>query len=371
MLTVASVPIIVLFVYVVFRSGPLAPVDVVLSSVENQQVTPALFGIGTVEARYTYKIGPTFAGRVKRVNIQVGDRVKAGQVLGEMDPVGLDQQIHAQNAASVRASARMSESEARRVYAKIQADRYERLLEAGSVSQEVLDAKQNDFSVARAGVDADRAELHRTRAELMALKEQRRNLSLIAPVDGLVVSRDAEPGTTVVAGQTVIELVDPGTLWIDTRFDQTGSDGLAAGLPAWIVLRSKSGLKQAGRVLRVEPLADPVTEETLAKVVFNNITDQLPPIGELAEVTILLPALTVSPVIPNAAVHFRSGKSGVWRYVNSRIEFAPVSLGVSDLDGRVQVSDGLNANDLIVVYSKNALHDGSRIHVVDRIGGGR
>ena len=90
------IPLLVLFIYVGLRSGPLAPVAVTVASVESRAITPALFGIGTVEARYTYKIGPTFAGRVKRLEVHVGDQVKAGQVLGEMEPVDLDDRVRSQ-----------------------------------------------------------------------------------------------------------------------------------------------------------------------------------------------------------------------------------------------------------------------------------
>jgi multidrug efflux pump subunit AcrA (membrane-fusion protein) len=64
--------------------------------VEAHSLSPSLFGIGTVEAQYTYKIGPTFAGRVNRLNVNVGDQIKTGQELGRMDPIDLDERIHAQ-----------------------------------------------------------------------------------------------------------------------------------------------------------------------------------------------------------------------------------------------------------------------------------
>ena len=79
------VPLLILFIYVALRSGPLAPVLVTVTTVENKAIAPAIFGIGTLEARYTYKIGPTVAGRVKQVNVNVGDFVHAGQLLGEME----------------------------------------------------------------------------------------------------------------------------------------------------------------------------------------------------------------------------------------------------------------------------------------------
>ncbi len=365
------VPLFVLFVYVALYSGPLAPVSVVLTTVENKSISPALFGIGTVDARHTYKIGPTYPGRVRRLNVDVGDRVKAGQVLGEMDPVDLDERIRAQVAALKRANAQLRESQAREDYAQAQALRYEQLLKARSTSEEVLAAKRQDLMVAQAAVTAARGEVSRLHADLNALKAQRRNLALIAPVDGLVVSRDAEPGTTVVAGQSVVELIDPNTLWINVRFDQIRANGLAANLPAQIVLRSQAGKVLAGRVLRVEPLADAVTEETLAKVVFDKIPDPMPSIGELAEVTVILPSLAAGPVIPNAAIRRVDGKLGVWQVTDHKLRYTPVSLGISDLEGNVQVRKGLKVGDRIVVYSESALNRHKRIHVVDHIRGVR
>ncbi len=67
-----------------------------ITTVEAHSLSPSLFGIGTVEAQYTYKIGPTFAGRVNRLNVNVGDQIKTGQELGRMDPIDLDERIHAQ-----------------------------------------------------------------------------------------------------------------------------------------------------------------------------------------------------------------------------------------------------------------------------------
>src|SRR3990167_6340439 len=97
------VPMLALFIYVVLRSGPLAPVAVTVATVENKSVAPSLVGIGTVAARSTYKIGPTVSGRLLTLTVEVGDSVKAGQVLGEMDPVDLDERLRAQQARVCRA----------------------------------------------------------------------------------------------------------------------------------------------------------------------------------------------------------------------------------------------------------------------------
>ncbi|MBB5349762.1 efflux RND transporter periplasmic adaptor subunit [Desulfoprunum benzoelyticum] len=361
------VPLIALFVYVALRSGALAPVPVTVAKVENRSIAPALFGIGTVEARYTYRIGPTFTGRVKSLDVEVGDQVEAGQVLGEMDPIDLDERIRALEAALKRTAAQIDEAQIRHGYAQTQARRYQRLLEAQTTSEEIAGAKTNEYQVAEASLKAARAESVRVEAELEALVAQRRNLVLLAPAAGLVAARHADPGATIVAGQAVVDLIDPHQLWINVRFDQINAHGLAADLPAHIVLRSQAAESRAGRVLRVEPLADAVTEETLAKAVFDELPQPLPPLGELAEVTVDLPPLAAGPVVPNAAIQRLDGQLGVWRVSDGDLRFTPVTMGVADLDGYVQVRDGLEVDDEIVVYSANTLHPRSRIRVVQHL----
>ncbi|MBP9946432.1 MAG: efflux RND transporter periplasmic adaptor subunit [Vicinamibacteria bacterium] len=369
------------FAFVALRSGPLAPVPVTLITVESRAVAPAVFGIGNVEARYTHKIGPTFAGRLRRVEVEQGDRVKAGQLLGEMDPVDLDDRIGAQDAALRRAEAgiaaeqaQVQESTARKTFAETQAARYDTLGTAQVASAESIDGKRQEAQIARAALSAVRANLEasrqereRVRAERDGLVRQRANLRLLAPTDGLVSRREADPGTTVVAGQTVIEVVEPGSIWIHVRFDQQRALGLRAQLSARIVLRSQPGEPLAGRVSRVESHADSVTEETLAKVEFVQIPRMLPPLGELAEVTVALAEQKPMPVVPNASVQRVDGRLGVWVVEDDNLRFAPITTGAADLDGRVQVLEGLSVGERVVVYSQKTLVANSRIKVVDRI----
>lgn len=363
------VPLAALFLWVAMRSGPLAPVDVTVTTAEVRSVTPALFGIGNVEARYTYKIGPTYAGRIKRLDVHVGDRVSASQVLGEMDPIDLDDRARSQEAVLRRAEAAAREAGARLAYAQSQMRRYDQLAAVHMVSEEVANAKRQEFQVADAAMAGAREELARARADRGGLHAQRASLLLTAPVDGIVVARDADPGTTLVAGQAAVELVDPASLWINVRFDQVNASHLAAGLPARVQLRSGAGQVLAGHVVRVEPLADAVTEETLAKVRIDAAPGTLPPIGELAEVTVSLPALAPAVVIPNAAIQRQGNTTGVWKLVAGQPRFAAVTLGATDLDGQVQVRAGVERGERVIVYMAQALGPHSRIRVVDHLPG--
>ena len=185
----------------------------------------------------------------------------------------------------------------------------------------------------------------------------------------IVTLREAEPGTVVAGGQTVIEIIDPASLWVNVRIDQVSSAGLRAGLPARVQLRSGDGKVLPGRVLRIEPRADPVTEETLVKVVFDTLPTPLPPLGEYAEVTLDLAPIGKGPVVPNAAVRRMGDRIGVWKLDDGDPVFVPVKLGKADLGGRVQVLEGLDEGDTIIVYSEQELNQNSNTSVVERIPG--
>lgn len=370
------------FAMVVARSGPLAPVRVTVAEVAQGRIEPELFGIGTVEARRSYLIGPTAAGRVLSVQVDVGDSVKAGQLLAEMDPVDLEQrsaalQASVQRAASSTASAeaQMHDAQARNALAAANAKRYIELGEKNFISASVVEAKLQEqasaaaaLKAAEANLAAARQDMTRLKAEREGLTRQQQNLRLFAPADGIVISRDAEAGTTVVAGQAVLKLADPQSLWVRTRFDQGRSAGLAEGIAAAIVLRSNPSNVLAGKVARVEPLSDSVTEERIAQVSF----DALPPgqtIGELAEVTLKRGKAESVLVLPNASIRRQGGVAGVWKLEDGAPSFVPVRLGEAGLDGRVQVLDGLDAGDKVVVYSEKELAAGSSIKVVEVISG--
>jgi HlyD family secretion protein len=368
--------------WVAATSGPLAPIKVTVTRVDTGEVKPVLFGIGTVEARRVYLIGPTVAGRVSRVLADVGDAVTAGQLLAEMDPVDLDARVSSAAAGARRArnavaeaQAQLEDARSRRDWAAGEAQRYIELGRQGFVSPSIVEGKVQQQRSAEAQLDgADsalagaRQDLTRLDAERQAMSHQRVNFRLLAPADGVVTSRDAEPGSTVVAGQAVLKLMDPESLWVTVRLDQARSHGLGVGLPAEITLRSRPGASRTGRVVRVEPVSDSVTEERIARVAF----ESLPPdvsTGELAEVTLQLPVIRDALLVPNASLRQRGARTGVWLHAQGLLRFVPVTTRAESPDGRVQVVEGLKAGDEVVVYSERDLKDDSRIKVVSSLRG--
>ena len=369
-----------LIAFVFLRSGPFAATSVTVYSVKQGGFTPTLFGVGTVEARRSWLIGPTVAGRVAQVHVDVGDAVKTGQLLAEMDSVDLDQKVSAQDALISRtastqmaALAQQTDALARYELSKLNFSRNQDLAKQNFISPSALESRTQEKISAEAAYEAASANLSvvkqdviRLKAERAGLQQLRNNVRLIAPDDSVVTTRDAESGSTVVAGQPVIRLIDPQSLWVKLRLDQGRSAGLQTGLEAHIVIRSQSQKIFNGQVFRVELLSDSVTEERVALVSFAQIPKDVS-VGEVAEVTLALAPVANALLIPNASIQRQGDTVGVWRLINGKPVFTKIRVGVSSLDGDMVVLEGLQLNDQVVVHSQKALTEDSRVRVVEAL----
>ena len=375
-----SLALVGLLAFVFFRAGPLAATPVTVHVVKQGGFTPALFGVGTVEARRSWMIGPTVAGRVSKVHVDVGDVVKAGQLMAEMDSVDLDQKLSAQDALISRtastqmaALAQQTDALARYEFSKLNFIRNQDLAKQNFISPSALELRAQEKISAEAAYEAASANLSgvkqdviRLKAEREGLQQQRNNVRLMAPADGVVITRDAESGTTVVAGQPVIRLIDPQSIWVKLRLDQGRSAGLQSGLEAQIVVRSQAQSSYKGQVVRVEMLSDSVTEERVALVSFSQIPKDVS-VGEVAEVTLVLTPVENALLIPNASIQRQGDTMGVWRLINGNLVFTKIRVGASSLDGDMVVLEGLQLNDQVVVHSQKALTENSRVRVVEAL----
>ncbi len=362
------------FYWLLTTHGPLAPLSVQLGTVSRADLTPSVFGIGTVDARLSYAIGPTAPGRVLRVLADQGDTVKAGQLLAEMEPVDLDLRVQAAQSTTVRsrqlvqvADAQVAEAMSRAKLALMSRDRDRELYEQHAISKQVLDnstaeAERAEAALlaARANAEVMRLDIWRIDAEARGLSSLRQSLKLVSPVDGVVISREAEPGTTVVAGQAIFRVIVPESLWVRARIDQSRAQSVQTGQTASIVLRSMPDTAIPGHVTRIELKSDPVTEERLVNVSFDAPPPQLY-LGELAEVTIQLEVAPRVLVVPSAAIGHEDGQTGVWQKVAERARFKPVTLGSQAQPGVTQILTGLTEGEPVIVYSSAQLEPGVRV----------
>ncbi len=370
--------LLAIFAWVVLTQGPLAPVKVTVEKVRIGNLGNAVFGIGTLKARRSYNLAPTMTSRVKSVRVDQGDEVVAGQVLAEMDPVDLDDKLASSQrvvektaSAILAAQAQVSEAQSRLKTVTATATRYQELREGGFVSQEMFDAKWHEknasasaLAAASANLAIARDEHARAQADARGIGKARAQTRLISPINGVVAVRLAEPGSTVVGGQVVLQVLDLNSLWVETRIPQQQAGCVRVGQAAEVVLRSQPQTPIAGKVARIDMVSDAVTEERIVNVSLSNARAS---IGEYAEVTIKLPDLNDTRSIPSAAVKRMDKVSGVWVLREGKITFKPVKIGLSTMDGRTQILDGLGEGDEVIVYSQQALREGLKVKVVSAL----
>lgn len=379
-LLAAGIGVAALLGWLLMSQGPLAPTKVTVAKPQQGPLVASTFGIGTVEARRSYALGPTVPSRVLRVLVDHGDAVRAGQLVAELDPVDLTDRVTSgelavdRAASMVRAAqAQLDEARSRSQTAASTAGRYRELRAQGFFSQEATDAKTHEANAARASVDAAVAQLtaarrdhQRAQADATGIGKLRTQARLVSPVDGIVSARWIEPGTTVVAGQAVLQVIDPATLWVRARVDQSQAGAVRTGQPAEIVLRSDAKRTLRGEVRRVDLVSDAVAEERIVNVGFAAAPEAVS-VGDLVEVTIRTAELASVRTVPTAAVKRHDRKEGVWRVKAGRVTFAPVKIGITSLDGRSQVLEGLDDGDEIVVHSERELQQDAKVKVVTAI----
>lgn len=372
---VLGVGLVALFAWVVLTQGPLAPVKVTVEKVRVGSLANAVFGVGTVQARHSYNLAPTATGRVKRVLVDQGDKVVAGEVLAEMDPVDLDDKLAGSQRAVERsansilaAQALKSEAQSRLANITATVSRYEDLQARGFVSREMLDAKVYEKNAAIAALAAATANLGaasdehaRALADMRGIGKARAQTRLVSPINGVVAARFVEPGSTLASGQVALQIIDPDSLWIETRIAQQQAGQVHAGQTAEVVLRSRPHEPLPGKVVRVDIVSDALTEERIVNV---SIKAPAASIGEYAEVTLKLGEMAHTRSIASAAVKRADMRYGVWVLQGTTAEFRPVKTGLATMDGRTQILDGLDDEDTVIVYSQQPLRAGLKVKVV-------
>lgn len=214
------------------------------AKVERGSVRRVLEATGIIKSQVgaSVKIGARATGAISRVYVRVGDVVRKGQVVAEIDA----RELQAQRA---EAAARLKLAEAKAVYAAKTLPRYETLTKAGLQAQATLDETEQNHKVARAEAAAARAALATLDVRISYTK-------IVSPIDGVVSQVTAQEGETIVAGLQVANLVtvlDPARLEMWIYVDETDVGRVKTGLPVEFRVDSQPDKVFTGALDRVYP----------------------------------------------------------------------------------------------------------------------
>ncbi len=348
-----------------------SPVKVQVSHVASN-VAVQVFGLGTVEARVTSKVGFKISGILVDLRADVGERVAKGAVLARLD----DREQQAQVARS-KAVVEQAEANLQKTNASVQkaqanyenamriSERRQALVQSKSASVETAetaqaarDAALGDLNLAKSDVSVAKAAISDAKAHEQQQEVTLNFHTLTAPYDAMVTARLKELGSALGAAEPVFTLIDPKTIWVLAFIDESKAGEIKVGQPAEIVLRSHPNARLKGRVARIEPESDRVNEERRIEVAFGRVSDNAN-LGEQAEVYITTLRLPQALLVPEAAIAGLAGDHGtVWSVEDGHLRQREVKLGHRLLDGRYEITGGVPPKALVVTKLRGGLRDG-------------
>ncbi len=348
-----------------------SPVNVQVSQVE-RDVAVQVFGLGTVEARVTSKVGFKVSGVVVELGADVGDRVAKGAVLARLD----DREQRAQ-LARAKAAIEQTEANLQRAKASVEkakatsanatriSERQQRLVQTNSTSVEAAETAKTTQDAALADLNLANSDVLVAQANIADARAQQQQQSatldfhtLTAPYDAMVTARLKELGSALGAGEPVFTLIDPKSVWVLAYIDESRAGEIRVGDPVEFVLRSLLRQRLQGQVARIEPESDRVNEERRVEIAFDRIPDSFN-LGEQAEVYIRTVRLPQALLVPEAAIEgLGQGRGTIWTVEDGRLQKREVTLGHRLLDGRYEIAGGLPDNALAVKQLRGGLRIG-------------
>lgn len=320
-----------------------------------RDVPVEVFGLGTVEARVTSKIGFKVAGVLLDLRADVGDRVAKGTLLARLDDreqsarLARAQAAVAQTEANLqKALAGLEKAKTNHANARTISERRQKLMQSSSGSVEQAETAKTVEDAALADVNLTTGDVAVARATIGDAKAQQQQEealldfhALAAPYDAMATARLKELGSALAAGEAVFTLIDPKTVWALAFIDESKSGEIAVGKRAEIILRSRPNERFAGQVARIEPESDRVNEERRVAIAFDKLPDNFH-LGEQAEVFITTVRLPQATLVPEAAiVGLGKNRGTVWTVEDGHLQQHEVTLGHRLLDGRYEVIGGM------------------------------
>jgi RND family efflux transporter MFP subunit len=293
------------------------------------------------------------AGYLKSWKVDIGGRVKAGQLLAEIDTPDLDQQL-------LQAKADLASAQANEALASTTAKRWQAMLSSDSVAKQEVDEKTGDFTAKRALANAAKANVDR----IEATKAYAR---IVAPFDGVVTARNTDVGALINAGSTgggqpLFVVSDVSKLRVYVQVPQTFVPSIPAGATAQLTVPEYPGRTFEARVDASSQAVNASSGSTLIQLSVDNADGKLMP-GSFTNVRFKLDANAAGLRVPASALIFNaSGLHLATVGSDNKVTFKTVTI-LHDYGKTVEIGSGLAADDRVIDSPPDGLVNGDQVKI--------
>ena len=328
------------------KTEDIRPVRVMLANLEGSNISSEYSG--EIRSRVESKLGFRVPGKIIARKVDVGTIVKRGQVLMQLDP---------QDLALVQAQAKagLTAAESNRDLAQAELKRYQELREKNFVAQAVLDAKTTSFKSAQASYE-------QAKAAYSNQSNQAGYSILIADVDGVVTSINAEVGQVVAAGAPVINVAKAGELEVVVGIPEDKVNNIRQMQQVNVRLWANKDQVIAGRLRELSPMADPITRTFNARVSIPNV-DKNVRLGMTATVQFGMKNPNAMIRLPLTALFKNKEMTSVWVVESGAVKLIPVQIGATT-EQDVLIASGISAGQTIVTAGVNLLKVGQKVLIL-------
>ena len=339
-----------------------------VGAVRRGAVEEKIRAVGSLTANRSVSLAPKISGRVERVLVHVGDRVKNGQMIAQLDSREIEEQVKEAEASLKVFEATLKGKQAELSDLNRKLERARHLYESKFISRQELDTLDSERTAAAAQVELARAQIVQMKARLAHDKLQRSASQLKAPFSGYIEKRLVDPGAMVNEGTPIAGLVDIDRVKVIIPIVEKDYPRISIGQEAAVAFDAYPGRKFRGKVARLTPVLNQETRTGEVEIEVDNSDGQLKP-GMFARVEIVVNHRRDVLFVPAGALVKTSAGHGVFRVVpgrskNPKVELLPVELGATR-DGRAEIRGALKAGNQVVTLGSSLLKDGQII----RIGG--
>jgi len=305
------------------------------------------------------------SGYITKRLVDIGSRVKTGDLLVEVTAPELDHQIAQAEATVAQVKATLAQTEANRELARVTADRSTMLAPQGAASRQQADNDRLAYRAQQQAAIAQEATIKAQQAQLMVLRQQKIYQQVVAPFDGVVTQRNIDIGSLVQAdaggGTPLFAMVHSAVIRIQLYVPQDQSFGLMPGAAAVVRVPEIPGRTFPGTVTRIADALQPGTRTLLTEIDVTNDDGALRP-GIYCTVELKVPRRTPSLIVPSAAIIFNQAGLQVAVVEDGTAHLRKIEV-VRDMGTEVEASDGVAAGEKVILNPKVGLTDGSRVRV--------
>ncbi len=356
-----------------------------LATVTRGDLEDLVTATGTLQPRDYVDVGAQVSGQLRKIHVEVGSEVKAGDLLAEIDPVVLQSRVDATRAQLRNQRALLQDREATLTLAEIQHRRQKNLMAEDATTEEALQNAEAALRSAQAQIESLRAQIDQTESNLRADEANLNYARIFAPIGGTVVSITARQGQTLNSVQqapVILRVADLSTMTVATQVSEADVGRLRPGMDVWFTTLGGQGRRYSGTLRKIEPTPTVTNNVVLYNALFDvpnpnralmtQMTAQVFFVAAAAQDTLVVPMSALA--VPGDAGHrdgrrrpgvSATGEGGKRTATvrvatpDGRLEERQVELGISNRV-QAQVLAGLEEGERVVSgISAGARGDGA------------